>query len=353
MRLKAALESARDHAAMSRAIDRGSAAKARFTWLAWLVGIAMSLAVVYAGLHLAEAGSFALLLEEAQPAWLALALVFQAATYLAQGLIWRAVVRAAGMHLPVGVAYRLSLVKLLVDQALPSSGLSGAVFVAGALQERGVREDAATAGVVISSGGYLFAYVTSLLAGLLVLEQRHVVGIWLVITAAAAVGGAALLASVSVRVAWRLVSSGEPTPLLPAWLVRRLGEVRHMDTALAFNLRLLAASAGLQLCIIALDCGTVWVLIRSLGADAPVTAVFSSFMAASFLRTVSIVPGGLGAFEAASVFALHGSGLPVQVALAATLMFRGLSFWLPMLPGAWLARGFLHKRPPSSRAVEG
>jgi Mg2+-importing ATPase len=49
------------------------------------------------------------------------------------------------------------------------------------------------------------------------------------------------------------------------------------------------------------------------------------------------VPGGLGAFEAASVLTLKLVGVSVPVALAATLLFRGLSFWLPMLPGVWFA----------------
>lgn len=31
-------------------------------------------------------------------------------------------------------------------------------------------------------------------------------------------------------------------------------------------------------------------------------------------------------------------GVPVAVALSATLLFRGLSFWLPMLPGLVLSR---------------
>jgi Mg2+-importing ATPase len=50
------------------------------------------------------------------------------------------------------------------------------------------------------------------------------------------------------------------------------------------------------------------------------------------------VPAGLGAFEAASIFTLHAAGIEVPVALAATLLFRGFTFWLPMLPGLWLAR---------------
>jgi len=31
-------------------------------------------------------------------------------------------------------------------------------------------------------------------------------------------------------------------------------------------------------------------------------------------------------------------GVSVPVALSATLIFRGLSFWAPMLPGFWFSR---------------
>jgi Mg2+-importing ATPase len=65
-------------------------------------------------------------------------------------------------------------------------------------------------------------------------------------------------------------------------------------------------------------------------------------MLASVLRSIGIVPGGLGAFEAALVVTLHWAGVDVAVALSATLLFRGLTFWLPMLPGLWLARREWH-----------
>jgi uncharacterized membrane protein YbhN (UPF0104 family) len=46
----------------------------------------------------------------------------------------------------------------------------------------------------------------------------------------------------------------------------------------------------------------------------------------------------LGVFEAASVVTLKLAGVPVPVALGATLLFRGLSFWIPMLPGLFFSR---------------
>src|SRR5437867_13212307 len=65
------------------------------------------------------------------------ALTLQAATYLAQGEIWRSVGRMAGTPLAVTLVYKLTLAKLFFDQALPSAGLSGTVVVAQALAEQG------------------------------------------------------------------------------------------------------------------------------------------------------------------------------------------------------------------------
>jgi Mg2+-importing ATPase len=62
-------------------------------------------------------------------------------------------------------------------------------------------------------------------------------------------------------------------------------------------------------------------------------------MISTLLRTIGIVPGGLGTFEAASVLTLKLAGVSVAVALGSTLLFRGLSFWLPMLPGLVFSRG--------------
>jgi Mg2+-importing ATPase len=90
-----------------------------------------------------------------------------------------------------------------------------------------------------------------------------------------------------------------------------------------------------------LDAATFWVLLRALGVTASVGGVFVSFMIASLFRTMGIVPGGLGTFEATSVLMLRMVGIDVAVALSATLLFRGLSFWLPMLPGYWCSHRLL------------
>jgi hypothetical protein len=64
-------------------------------------------------------------------------------------------------------------------------------------------------------------------------------------------------------------------------------------------------------------------------------------------------PRGLGTFEATQVLMLRMVGIDLAVALSATLLFRGLSFWLPMLPGHWFSRRAVapHRPAETSRCT--
>lgn len=316
-------------------------------WISWLVGLAMLAAVVAVALHFSEAAQFARLLEQVEPAWLAGAFALQAATYVAQGEIWRSVVRAAGTRLPLGAAYALSLVKLLVDQALPSSGVSGSVVVADALKRRGIAQDVAMAGIVISSAAYLLAYVIALGTGIVVLvaEDRA--------SAPVVAVGVVFIVVASTVAASEIALSGRPAQRhagrVGRWLGRLLALLASARPKLSHDPRLLGRATVLQLVIVALDSLTLWTLLQALGAAPALTAVFASFMISTLLRTISVVPGGLGTFEAVLVITLNDAGIAVPLALSATLLFRGLTFWLPMLPGVVLARSLRRRisSPPS------
>jgi Mg2+-importing ATPase len=67
-------------------------------------------------------------------------------------------------------------------------------------------------------------------------------------------------------------------------------------------------------------------------------------MIANVLRTVSFIPGGLGTFEAAAVYMLRLNEIHVAVGLSAVLLFRGITFFLPMAPGLWFSRHLMKKR---------
>lgn len=314
-------------------------------WIPWVLGIALLFAVVAAALHFSEAQAFVGLAEQVKPGWFLLALLLQAGTYLAQGEIWRIVGRAARQPLPLLAAYELSLSKLFIDQALPSSGISGTVLLARALEARDMPQPVVMAGVVINLASYNAVYVISLGVALLITIVRHQANPLVEMTSILF-----LLYGATVTLA-TLAFAGRRATLVRK-MFRRLRLLEPVirvfegaDTHLAHNLHLLLQAGACQLGIVLLDAATVWVLLFSLGVIAPFSGVFASFMLSSLFRTIGLLPGGLGTFEATSVLTLKLVGVPLPAALSATLLFRGLSFWLPMLPGLWFSRRLMLQHP--------
>ena len=90
------------------------------------------------------------------------------------------------------------------------------------------------------------------------------------------------------------------------WCDRSVAFLTGADRRLVRNPRVFGtAIRRCKAAIVLLDAATVWALIGALGVSPPVTGVFASFMIASLFRTIGIVPGGLGTFEATSVLTLR------------------------------------------------
>ena len=309
-------------------------------WLSWLLGIAALVGVVFAVRHFSEAEAFVTQAREAKPLWLIAALLLQAATYLAQGEIWRAVGRRAGTRLSIPLMYKLALAKLFLDQALPSAGLSGTVVLTHALEKQGgLPRPAVLAGAVVNTTSFFFAYAVALSTTITILSFLGHATFVLVFPSVLFISLAAAV------VAGILVFSGRDVlRKYPRWLIRYrliqegLNFIKDADRRLVHNFHLQLIASCLQLATFLLDAMTLWVLIRSLGATARPSLVFASFMVANLVRTVGFIPGGLGAFEAVAVLMLKADGVPVAVGLSTSLLFRGLTFFLPMAPGLWFSR---------------
>lgn len=82
--------------------------------------------------------------------------------------------------------------------------------------------------------------------------------------------------------------------------------------------------------------------VRAFGGAASFTAVAVVFLAGNAIGSAAPTPGGLGAVEASLVFGLTVAGVPYPIATSAVLLYRLLTFWLPVLPGwasfTWLQR---------------
>ncbi|WP_420822045.1 lysylphosphatidylglycerol synthase transmembrane domain-containing protein [Streptomyces avicenniae] len=76
--------------------------------------------------------------------------------------------------------------------------------------------------------------------------------------------------------------------------------------------------------------------LRAFGWELSYPTIAVVFLAGNALGSAAPTPGGVGAVEFALSAGLAGFGVPDHAALGAVLLFRLMTFWLPVLPG-WLA----------------
>lgn len=309
------------------------------------MGVAVCAALILVVTHLSEEEEFLRLLRQIDWSWLGLALLLQAGTYLLQGMVWRVVVGAKGWALSLGKSFELSLAMLFVDQALPSGGISGVAVVSGALTRLGMPRAVVASAVLVDVAMYHLAYASCMAFALgVALLHAHLPGwvdVSMLIFVVVDLGVAGFLLYLPFGgIQWVQTRLHRFTRL-----TRLLQWVEHAPQSSFHNHRLLSLAFLLHAMIFLLDSATIWVAARALGVSASVGGVFASFMVSNLFRTIGIIPGGLGTFETASVMALKSIGMPLSVGLSATLLFRGLSFWLPMLPGVVCSRRLLRKQP--------
>jgi glycosyltransferase 2 family protein len=323
-------------------------------WGGWVFGVLALAAVILVVFHLGDLEHFMALARGAQPQWLLLALALQGLTYVCAAGVWYCALARIGQRRPLRSLVPLGIAKLFTDQVLPSGGISGTLMVIRGLARRQVPPHLAMGALLVGLVSYYAAYGLAAVAALAVLQFHHQMS-------PAVVGVAALFA---------LFAVGVPVAVLNLrglgngpWL-RRLqripGAAQLLKSVAAApsgplrNPALMAETTVLQLGVFVLDGLTLYVMLLALGQpNSPLTA-FAAFVIADVVATLGPIPLGLGTFEATAVAMLAAGGLSLEAALAATLLLRGFTFWLPMLPGLWLARHELggHKNlqveePPS------
>lgn len=153
--------------------------------------------------------------------------------------------------------------------------------------------------------------------------------IWLVL------GG--VVAAVAVMAALPFARKFARESLLPA--VRR--SIQGVVDVATSPIRLLGLISGSLIVTL----GYLFAMVASVAAfnsDLPVAAVALVYLVGAVVQSVAPTPGGLGPAEAAYIGGLTALGLASERAVAAVLLFRLVTFWLPVLPG-WIAMTWLQR----------
>jgi len=306
--------------------------------LGWVGGALLLGAVLLFVTHRAEERELARLVREARPVWLLGAALLQAGTYVCAAAVWQRALAHHDASQPLRSLVPLGLAKLFTDQAVPSAGMSGTLLVVRALVRRATPMRVAVTVMLTGLLSYYGAYLLAMLAAVAILWRQGRIHPAILVPAI-------LLCGVAVGVPIALLAvRKQPSARVRGWLERVPGArevidaLREAPPGALLGARLVAETIALELAIFALDAGTLDFALRATSSKASFASVFASFVVASGVATLAWIPGGLGAFEASCVAMLSLEGVSVEAGLAATLLLRGLTFWLPMVPGLALAR---------------
>lgn len=310
-------------------------------WRSWFLAVLLIAGIVVAVLHWGDVKKFGKLLTGAKPLWLAVAALLQLGTYFGLAAQWWLVLRRADTPEEGGDLFRLTFAKHFADQVVPTAGVSGNLLLVDRLVSLGVPRPNAVAALLLQIIAYYFSYALGALWVLVVLWWKSRASLLLdgavLVFLAVALAIPALTLWLHRRGQERL-----PKPIARWSKARRFFElVGEAPTDLVRDPGLIAWLTILNLLVFIADAATMQACILALGVQAPLSAGYVAFMMASIAVILGPVPMGLGSFEAVSIAMLRLFGVPFEAALSATLLFRGFTLWLPLIPGGLLLHGEL------------
>jgi putative heme transporter len=274
-------------------------------------------------------------LRHARPAFVAVAIVAQAASLGSYALLYRRVLASLGARLGFPLAARVTLASFLVSHVTPFGPATGTLLNVSTLKAEGVAAPTTTEGIGLTSLVSTVALIALFGTGFVATAGRYLSRGYLIIAGAAlalvvAVLAAALMMGahpgIAERAGRRVARLGRPgiDPDKAARTIWRLASLmRSALTGRAFAESFGFASADL------LSLDLMFLAFRYQPGFGPLAVAYA---AANIASGIPITPGGLGVIEVTLVSVTVGFGAPTAV--LAELGYRIVNYWLPLLPGA-------------------
>jgi hypothetical protein len=283
------------------------------------------------------------LMRHAELRWLAGGAVAAATLYLCRAFVYRVPLRLLGYSAGLAFLWSAAMTTSALQQVLPAGGAVGYAFLTYAMHQRGVPAGRASLIALVDTLSYAFAVATLVIGSL----------VWLGVTGhlhleafrSLFLAGVVILAigvwiywlqrerrrfvPVVLRIGRRIVTSlgrrwrEEPVRDFLDEFYRGKGLIRRRPRAFI-------GMIGLQYVAVACDAATLYAAFVALGQWPRPSIVFLGFVVAMGGAAAISVPGGGGTFETLMSAFFVSEGIPAADAIAATLLFRVITFWLPV-----------------------
>ena len=313
-------------------------------WLGYVAALTVAGLLVYA-VVVASGGIRDALhqLRHASQAWLAPALALEIVSYTLSGWLLY-LLRGSNDALNWRTTVRVSLVMWGLGSLLPVSPAEGIALSVSELGRRGVGRQHALTMLLVAGWFEFWALVfTAAVTSALVVAVEHPDPVDA--TRLGAVAAVLTVVTVTVVFLVRRPITGKLVAATIWWLPRHREKTRDELIAVAAGahgrvLTLLGRPVhrfGIALAATGwwiADAGVLWIALHAAHADVDFGVVVLAYVVGTVASWVPLLPGGLGAVEIAVPAVLHHFGVPLTVALAGTLLWRGLSLFLPALAGS-------------------
>lgn len=275
--------------------------------------------------------------------WIAVGVLLELLSFGGYVVLFRAVfVRDRG-RIGWSESYEITMAGLAATRLFAAAGAGGIALTAWALRRSGMERRLVACRMVAFLVLLYVVYAGSLLidgiglgSGLFPGGGSFAITIVPAIVAALLFAGAGAVAALpgdfERRLHGRAAGSGRfahwlarasSVPALAASGVRTaIGLVRTRDP------RLLGAIAWWGF-----DISVLWAMFHAFGSAPPFTVIWMAYFV-GMLGNLLPLPGGLGGVEGGMIGALVAFNVDFNLAVLAVLSYRGISFWLPTLPGA-------------------
>jgi uncharacterized protein (TIRG00374 family) len=90
----------------------------------------------------------------------------------------------------------------------------------------------------------------------------------------------------------------------------------------------------------------IYVVYGAFGHWVNIGAIILAYAVANFAGSISVMPGGIGIFEALMTAVLAAAGIPIRLSIPVTVMYRVLNTIIQVPPGYYFYRRALNQKTP-------
>ena len=288
--------------------------------------------------------------------WLGIAVLGQACTYFLGAMVYRQLLGLFDIDVKVTIwkLIQASIVTLFFNQTVPSAGVSGNTFFFNFLRKRNVPVDNILPLIFIELLTFYAGMETIilLLAIFGAFFYKFPALFWFILGCGFT---AYLLFGIGVGFLGRRRTIGflykkmEASKLFKKVLSRlkksfpsdiSIDDIQSPRQFFIEHKRGTLIATILQVCIFLADSFTIFALFWGLGVEITIWQVATAYVLTKIISLLPFLPGALILYEGGMTLFFSRMGINVGTAVVVTLLYRALSFWLPILLGFFLYRQF-------------